>query len=89
MEKGWPSIYYGFAYDRAGNLWKVWMSNKFAKPFPHGENNTTQWEQFGVDVQLGYSTHFHMAVVPDKPAVNVVNFTEDYFTPANVRRLAK
>ena len=89
MDKEWPKLFYGLAYDRAGKLWKVWMNTYAPEPFPNGEHNITQWECLGVDVQLGYSTIFFIPILEDSPTKNVVIYSEDDFTPAAVRKMAR
>ena len=90
-EPNYPLMHYGFAYDRAGELWKVWMSLKTDYVmYPTGERYSSQQCQFGLDIQMGYMTQFPG---PDQPiedvAVNKGNFTESDFQPSVIRRLAR
>ena len=51
---------YGCAWDRAGNLWKVWTAPNARYPLRNsgGEYTAHMMGMFGLDLQMGYGAHF-------------------------------
>ncbi len=77
---------YGTAWDRAGALWKVWFASYKSFSMPDAEHKSrTQIIQWGVDVQMGYSTTFGFGEYDFNSKV----IPEGAYTPAGVRMLAK
>ena len=75
---------YGFAYDRAGKLWKAWSHVTKAYPFTDGSSFAYTNGMIGVDVQFGMSTQY----VPDN-VMNGSNFTYNDVTPAALLKRAR
>jgi hypothetical protein len=58
MDKEAKGNLYGVAYDRAGNLWKIFGITYRRIPLPDGDNNAYISQQFAIDVQFGMSSNF-------------------------------
>lgn len=61
VENNWPL--YGFAYDRAGKLWKVWSMSLHVLPLPAGQKYVYQQGLVCVDIQFGMSSQFSQASI--------------------------
>jgi len=60
VDKDTLMILYGVAWDRAGKLWKVWLTNYRTYELPNGDKANTNVGQLGIDVQVGFATFFTM-----------------------------
>ena len=85
IEKEHPIAYYGVAYDRAGELWKVWMAERRVMQIKSGEKMNRQWSQFGIDIQMGFTEY----AVFQKETVNGFDYNENMFTSNSLRQMAR
>jgi len=85
IDKEHPISYYGIAYDRAGELWKVWMAERNVFQIKTGEKMNRQYAQLGIDVQMGFSDY----TIFSGDTVNGLSYNEDMFTINAMRQLAR
>jgi hypothetical protein len=72
-------IYYSVAWDRAGEIWKVWFTNFMPQLVASGDAFVRQANQSGIDVQFGYATYF---TADWKKGLNERNLKYEDFLPA-------
>ena len=84
MDKENLGCYYAVAFDRAGKLWKVWFNPQKAFPLPNGEKVVVQNGVFGIDIQFGMASGFHM-----DQKLNSYNATYNDSTPAALLKRAR
>ena len=87
MNKEYPVNHYGFAWDRAGALWKCWWGEETKDQVYKGEHYHHNWSQAGIDIQLGYATIFHMNLAEKYKNQRV--YKESNFTTKALRDFAK
>ena len=64
MNQEFPVSHYGYAWDRAGVLWKCWWGEETKDMELAGQKYNSNWSQFGIDIQLGYAGIFHFNIDP-------------------------
>ncbi|MFH1155920.1 MAG: DUF1329 domain-containing protein, partial [Pseudomonadota bacterium] len=76
--------YYAVAWDRAGNVWKIWLQDTKSYPMPQGQQSVYTNGMIGCDLQFGMATLY----VPDNK-INSSNFTYNDVTPQALLKRAR
>ena len=76
--------YYGIAWDRAGNLWKIWTQPTKSFSMPNGEKIIYNLGQMSIDLQFGMATQY----VPNY-TINTNRFSYADVTPQSLLKRAR